>query len=95
METGINNILNKLTETEGVVGVLIADEHGLCLGARGIAKASSAGFIASIAAHAKELTELKTGGDLKDDTPTISVDYGSSTILIRSEGNHTLAVWKS
>ncbi|KAF9992195.1 hypothetical protein BGZ80_003010, partial [Entomortierella chlamydospora] len=62
---------------------------------RGIAKASSAGFIASIAAHAKELTELKAGADLKDDTPTISVDYGNSTILIRSEGNHTLAVWKS
>ncbi|KAF8964449.1 hypothetical protein BGZ46_000788 [Entomortierella lignicola] len=77
METGINNILNKLTETDGVIGVLIADEHGLCLGARGIAKASSAGFIASIAAHAKELTELKAGADLKDETPTISVDYGN------------------
>ncbi|KAG0084345.1 hypothetical protein BGZ93_001275 [Podila epicladia] len=77
METGINNILAKLTESEGVVGVLIADEHGLCLGARGIAKASSAGFIASIAAHAKELAEMKrNGSDGKDDTPTISVDYG-------------------
>ncbi|KAI7827183.1 hypothetical protein BC939DRAFT_445995 [Gamsiella multidivaricata] len=95
METGINNILSKLTESEGVIGVLIADEHGLCLGARGIAKASSAGFIASIAAHARELTELKAPSDLKEDTPTISVDYGNSTILIRSEGNHTLAVWKS
>ncbi|KAI1318592.1 Ragulator complex protein lamtor5 [Mortierella claussenii] len=95
METGINNILNKLTESEGVIGVLIADEHGLCLGARGVAKASSAGFIASIAAHAKELTELRAGADSKEDTPTISVDYGNSTILIRSEGNHTLAVWKS
>ncbi|KAI8346673.1 hypothetical protein B0O80DRAFT_467370 [Mortierella sp. GBAus27b] len=90
METGINNILNKLTESEGVIGVLIADDHGLCLGARGIAKASSAGFIASIASHAKELTENST-----EDTPTISVDYGNSTILIRKEGNHTLAVWKS
>ncbi|KAF9282764.1 hypothetical protein BGZ88_010855 [Linnemannia elongata] len=90
METGINNILNKLTDSEGVLGVLIADEHGLCLGARGIAKASSAGFIASIAAHAKELTELKGDAVSKDDTPTISVEYGN-----KSEGNHTLAVWKS
>ncbi|OAQ24395.1 hypothetical protein K457DRAFT_141996 [Linnemannia elongata AG-77] len=95
METGINNILNKLTDSEGVLGVLIADEHGLCLGARGIAKASSAGFIASIAAHAKELTELKGDAVSKDDTPTISVEYGNNTILIRSEGNHTLAIWKS
>ncbi|KAF9897038.1 hypothetical protein BX616_006305, partial [Lobosporangium transversale] len=63
------------TESEGVIGVLIADEHGLCLGVRGIAKASSAGFIASIAAHAKELTELRTGGN--EDTPTISVEYGN------------------
>ncbi|KAF9354697.1 MAG: hypothetical protein J3Q66DRAFT_401270 [Benniella sp.] len=77
METGINNILNKLTESEGVIGVLIADEHGLCLGARGIAKASSAGFIASIAAHAKELTELKSDANDTEDTPTISVDYGN------------------
>ncbi|KAF9130378.1 hypothetical protein BGW39_003127 [Mortierella sp. 14UC] len=77
METGINNILNKLTDSEGVLGVLIADEHGLCLGARGIAKASSAGFIASIAAHAKELTELKGDAISKDDTPTISVEYGN------------------
>lgn len=45
--------------------------------ARGIAKASSAGFIASIAAHAKDLAEMKrNGSDGKDDTPTISVDYG-------------------
>ncbi|KAG0195980.1 hypothetical protein BGX28_000292, partial [Mortierella sp. GBA30] len=77
METGINNVLNKLTESEGVLGVLIADEHGLCLGARGVAKASSAGFIASIAAHAKELTELKGGSDPKADTPTVSVEYGN------------------
>ncbi|KAF9275874.1 hypothetical protein BGZ68_010454 [Mortierella alpina] len=95
METGINNVLNKLTESDGVLGVLIADEHGLCLGARGIAKASSAGFIASIAAHAKELTELKDGSGAKAETPTVSVEYGNCTILIRSEGNHTLAVWKS
>ncbi|KAF8925635.1 hypothetical protein EDD21DRAFT_448672 [Dissophora ornata] len=77
METGINNILTKLTDSPGVVGVLIADEHGLCLGARGIAKASSAGFIASIAAHSRELTELKSNNDSKEDTPTISVDYGN------------------
>ncbi|KAF9428062.1 hypothetical protein BGZ94_003464 [Podila epigama] len=77
METGINNILTKLAESEGVVGVLIADEHGLCLGARGIAKASSAGFIASIASHAKDIADMKRGGsDTKEDTPTISVDYG-------------------
>ncbi|KAG0318218.1 hypothetical protein BGZ97_004194 [Linnemannia gamsii] len=81
METGINNILNKLTDSEGVLGVLIADEHGLCLGARGIAKASSAGFIASIAAHAKELTELKGDAVSKDDTPTISVEYGNKYVF--------------
>lgn len=49
--------------------------------ARGIAKASSAGFIASIAAHAKELTELKGDAVSKDDTPTISVEYGNKYVL--------------
>jgi hepatitis B virus X-interacting protein len=51
------------------------------LTARGIAKASSAGFIASIAAHAKELTELKGDAVSKDDTPTISVEYGNKYVF--------------
>ncbi|KAG0227351.1 hypothetical protein BGW42_002993 [Actinomortierella wolfii] len=81
------------SETEGVTGVLIADEHGLCLGARGTAKASSAGFVSSIAAHAMELLQAKRGdlsGDVPVDPPTVSVEFGN-----RSEGNHTLAVWKN
>jgi len=45
--------------------------------ARGIAKASSAGFISSIATHARELTEMKGRSDSKEDTPTISVEYGN------------------
>ncbi|KAF9970678.1 hypothetical protein BGZ73_006573 [Actinomortierella ambigua] len=68
------------SETEGVAGVLIADEHGLCLGARGTAKASSAGFVSSIAAHAKELLQAKRGdgsGDVPVDPPTVSVEFGN------------------
>lgn len=56
--------------------------HLSLLIARGIAKASSAGFIASIAAHAKELTELKGDAVSKDDTPTISVEYGNKYVLL-------------
>ncbi|KAG9296160.1 hypothetical protein G9A89_014752 [Geosiphon pyriformis] len=58
MEDKIEILIEKLYKTDGVKGVLIADQNGLCLGARGIGHASSAGFITAIASNAKSLYKL-------------------------------------
>ncbi|CAG8458704.1 13588_t:CDS:2 [Ambispora leptoticha] len=55
MEDKIETVLDELNKAEGVKGVLVADKHGLCLGTRGIAKPSSAGFVAAVASNAREL----------------------------------------
>ncbi|CAG8433831.1 9594_t:CDS:2 [Ambispora gerdemannii] len=55
MEDKIETVIDELNKAEGVKGVLVADKHGLCLGARGIANPSSAGFVAAVASNAREL----------------------------------------
>ncbi|CAG8455991.1 271_t:CDS:2 [Diversispora eburnea] len=57
METAVISVLESLIKTDGVKGVLIADEHGLCLGALGTANPNCSGIIREIATHAKSLNE--------------------------------------
>ncbi|RUS26711.1 hypothetical protein BC938DRAFT_484224 [Jimgerdemannia flammicorona] len=122
MESALEAILDKLASPDDVQGVLIADEHGLCLGgvlpeapsnrfrhspsapshpnyftphhtARGVAKPASAGSVASIALHARDLTSSPRDDD-KFQYPTVCVETTNSTIIIRNEGAYTLAIFK-
>ncbi|CAG8547126.1 16675_t:CDS:10 [Acaulospora morrowiae] len=90
MEDGISSVLESLIKSDGVKGVLIADEHGLCLGARGTAKNHCSGIITAIATHAKTLQD-----DPASKSPIIKIEVDNSTILIiNDDGNRTLAVFK-
>jgi hypothetical protein len=59
------------------------------LQAKGIANPNSAGFISAIATHARSLHD-----DPNIQVPIIKIETEKSTILIRNDGNHTLAVFK-
>ncbi|CAG8570229.1 13352_t:CDS:2 [Dentiscutata heterogama] len=73
MESAIDTVLESLIKTEGVKGVLVADAHGLCIGARGIANPNCAGFVTAIATHAKALSD-----DPNSQAPTTKIEADNS-----------------
>ncbi|GAA5808372.1 hypothetical protein MFLAVUS_001763 [Mucor flavus] len=89
MESELISTLDNLANKEGVKGVLVADEKGLCLGVRGIAKPESSAFITSIANTARNLENTQD----KVECPTINVEYENNQVVIRNEGTFTLAIY--
>ncbi|KAI8884705.1 hypothetical protein K501DRAFT_293925 [Backusella circina FSU 941] len=90
LESELINTLNTISNKEGVKGVLVADEKGFCLGARGIAKHESAAFITSIANSARQFDSTQ---DDKVEYPTVNIEYENNHVIIRNEGNFTLAIF--
>ncbi|KAG2182961.1 hypothetical protein INT44_005942 [Umbelopsis vinacea] len=93
MEYSLEQVLDKISEKEGVKGVLVADESGLCLGTRGIAKSAGAAFVASIANSARSLSDVSEIED-KSQYSTVSIELESYKIIIRNEGSFTIAVFQ-
>ncbi|KAI8376313.1 uncharacterized protein BYT42DRAFT_574168 [Radiomyces spectabilis] len=92
MEAGLISLLDTIADKDGVKGVLLADDMGLCLGARGIAKPDSAAFIAAIASTSQELNN-QGEPDANAQYPTITVEYEESKVVIRNEGAFTVAIF--
>ncbi|CAO3634228.1 unnamed protein product [Mucor hiemalis] len=90
MEAELISTLDNLASKEGVKGVLVADEKGLCLGVRGIAKRETAAFITAIANTARNLENTQED---KVECPTINVEYENNQVVIRNEGTFTLAIF--
>ncbi|KAI8638648.1 hypothetical protein BD408DRAFT_422744 [Parasitella parasitica] len=90
MESELIATLDNLANKEGVKGVLVADEKGLCLGVRGIAKADAAAFITSIANTARNLDNTQED---KVECPTINIEFENNQVIIRNEGTFTLAIF--
>ncbi|XP_048507256.1 ragulator complex protein LAMTOR5 homolog isoform X2 [Athalia rosae] len=55
MERNLERTMDNVTNVEGVIGCILADRQGLCLGAKGSASSESAGLIAAIADEAAKL----------------------------------------
>ncbi|KAG1118654.1 hypothetical protein G6F42_013147 [Rhizopus arrhizus] len=106
MESELISTLDNLANKEGVKGVLVADEKGLCLGGescvsvlcthmliktvRGIAKPDAAAFITSVANTARNLDNTQ---DNKVECPTINIEFENNHGVIRNEGTFTLAIF--
>ncbi|EPB81236.1 hypothetical protein HMPREF1544_12059 [Mucor circinelloides 1006PhL] len=90
MESELISTLDNLANKEGVKGVLVADEKGLCLGVRGIAKPDAAAFITSVANTARNLDNTQ---DNKVECPTINIEFENNHVVIRNEGTFTLAIF--
>ncbi|XP_045165339.1 ragulator complex protein LAMTOR5 homolog [Mercenaria mercenaria] len=88
MERNLDKHLDDTFRVPGVAGVICTDEHGLCLGAKGIATRESAGHIANIAESAARLNPNMPN-------PVISIEGEGGSILIKKEDNITMGIYKS
>jgi predicted regulator of Ras-like GTPase activity (Roadblock/LC7/MglB family) len=88
MDSQLEEALSSLGTQNGVIGSLCADKNGLCLLAHGSAPPAAAGLLASLATRAKQLSKDK------EDPVAVCLETESSTVLIRKEGDITLAIYK-
>ncbi|KXJ80113.1 hypothetical protein RP20_CCG026577 [Aedes albopictus] len=69
MEEQVDQILDKVMATPGNLGCLLANNQGLCIGARGNASKKSAGIIVAISEQASQL-------DPNCNAPVVSLEVG-------------------
>ncbi|XP_065075824.1 ragulator complex protein LAMTOR5 homolog [Ochlerotatus camptorhynchus] len=86
MEEQVDQILDKVMATPGNLGCLLANNQGLCIGARGNASEKSAGIIVAISEQASQL-------DPNCNAPVVSMEVGDKLCIIHKNGI-TGAVYK-
>lgn len=87
MEKNLEKTLDDVNNTEGIIGCILADHAGLCLGAKGNASTDSAGIIAAIADQVAKL-------EPKSLAPVISLQNDSKKCLIQRQGAIVGAIYK-
>ncbi|XP_043601924.1 uncharacterized protein LOC122576109 [Bombus pyrosoma] len=87
MEKNLEKTLDDVNNTEGIIGCILADHAGLCLGAKGNASTDSAGIIAAIADQVAKL-------EPKSPAPVISLQNDSKKCLIQRQGAVVGAIYK-
>merc|ERR1711924_489127 len=88
MEAPLNEAVDKLMQDESVTGVLCADQQGLCLSARGDAKAEAAGALSALGSHAQQLGAPDQGAAV------VILDTNSSNILVTSTEDLLTAIFR-
>jgi len=86
MDNQFTELLNQITSEPGVTGILCSDKNGLCLAARGTGNLNTSGYLTSILKRAQKISE--------EEDPTIQIETDSSNVLIKSNGDITLAIIK-
>ncbi|KAG7200610.1 hypothetical protein KM043_001168 [Ampulex compressa] len=87
MEKNLEKTLEDINGTDGIVGCILADHAGLCLGVKGDASSDSAGIIAAIADQVAKL-------EPKSATPVISLQNDTRQCLIHRQGPVVGAIYK-
>ncbi|XP_015590444.1 ragulator complex protein LAMTOR5 [Cephus cinctus] len=87
MERNLEKTMDDVINTEGVIGCILADHQGLCLGAKGKASGDSAGLIAAIADQA---AKLEPGSK----SPIIYLQNDTRQCLIHRQGPVVAAIYK-
>ncbi|KAL1457102.1 hypothetical protein WDU94_001765 [Cyamophila willieti] len=87
METSISNFVQEIVSTNEGVGLLLVDNHGLCLSKGGDVDSKSSGLISAIAQHVAKL-EPNLG------PPVICISGDQGKILIKQGSNVTTAIFK-
>ncbi|XP_068713711.1 ragulator complex protein LAMTOR5 homolog isoform X2 [Montipora foliosa] len=72
----------------GVIGVLCCDHQGLALAAKGTANPIYSGLVCSMVENAKKLYPNK------ESHPVICLESDACNLLVKSEGNVTVAIHK-
>ncbi|CAL7937706.1 unnamed protein product [Xylocopa violacea] len=87
MERNLEKTLEDVNNTEGIIGCILADHAGLCLGAKGYASTNSAGIIAAIADQAAKL-------EPDSPAPIISLQNENRKCLIQRQVAVVGAIYK-
>lgn len=88
MEKSLDSHLDDLMSEHGVIGVMCCDKQGLALEAKGTANPMYSGHVHSLVESAKKLYPSK------EPHPVICLESDACNLLIKSEGNVTVAVHK-
>ncbi|XP_012287714.1 uncharacterized protein LOC105703711 [Orussus abietinus] len=87
MESSLEKSMEDVNNAGNVIGCILADQSGLCLGVKGKASGDSAGRIAAIADQA---AKLEPGSQ----APVISLQNDSRECLIHRQGRVVGAIYK-
>ncbi|XP_011346874.1 ragulator complex protein LAMTOR5 homolog isoform X2 [Ooceraea biroi] len=87
MERNLEKTLDDTYNQEGIVGCILTDRAGLCLGVKGNASSDSAGLIAAVADQVAKL-EPKSG------VPIISLQNDNRHCIIHRKGPVVGAIYK-
>ncbi|XP_076174366.1 late endosomal/lysosomal adaptor, MAPK and MTOR activator 5 [Ptiloglossa arizonensis] len=87
MERNLEKTLDDVNNTDGIIGCVLADHAGLCLGVKGNASTDSAGIIAAIADQVAKL-------EPKSPAPTICLQNDNRMCLIQRQGPVVGAIYK-
>ncbi|XP_005989291.1 ragulator complex protein LAMTOR5-like [Latimeria chalumnae] len=88
MEAALENHLDETMKNTAVVGVLCTNSKGLTLGCRGTLTDEHTGLVSVLARDAEKLTTDPT------DTPVVTLDSTTGSILIQKHDDITVAVHK-
>ncbi|XP_053670587.1 uncharacterized protein LOC128720912 [Anopheles nili] len=79
MEQQVEHVLDKIMEVPGNIGCILANNQGLCLGAKGNASEHSAGIIVAI-------SDLASTLDPGCGSPVISLESNDKICMIHKHG---------
>ncbi|XP_034254949.1 ragulator complex protein LAMTOR5 homolog [Thrips palmi] len=88
MEKSIERCLSETCSMDGVIGSVLADQQGLCLGVKGKASISSSGVITAIADQVAKLEPASKN-------PIIVLENDTNQCLIQRADRATVAIFKT
>lgn len=88
MEKSIDQCLTTTCSKDGVIGCIVSDQQGLCLGVKGKASIGSSGVITAIADQAAKL-------EPNSENPIIVLENDNSQCLIQRAHRATVAIFKT
>ncbi|XP_072760010.1 ragulator complex protein LAMTOR5 homolog [Anoplolepis gracilipes] len=87
MERNLVKTLDDMYTKEGIIGCILVDHSGLCLGVKGDASSDSAGLVAAISGLVAKL-------EPKSKAPIISLQNESRQCIIHHKGPVVGAIYK-
>jgi hypothetical protein len=92
MEKALKKELDEVMAQPSVIGVLLADNSGLCISAQGSASSSCAGLVSALVSQAEQLR--KSEASAPSATPVVVLETDSCQMIMKSSGGITTAIYK-
>ncbi|XP_066285513.1 ragulator complex protein LAMTOR5 homolog [Branchiostoma lanceolatum] len=89
MEKELDKHLEETMTTHGVLGTMCANQHGMCLGAKGSVSGDSAGMVTRLSELAGQLDPSS------EEDPIVCIESDASTLMIKKHDDVTMAIHKA